>query len=485
MNKTESSNLPLLALSALAIICGLGLLLFELITGTFYQALPSFALWGMYLVLLLMSVWGLKTWLELQSGTFSTFSRWGARLFGLGDYRKPQAHNLFRLPAEGQVYVVMLTIMLLGALFGKTNTLMLIFALMAGPFIVNGGITFGMTRRLEIKRSLPGRVMRGEPTSVDITIFNRKRFVSSCLVAVEDRIVGPREMLNGKLMFALVPARNSRTGRYQIRFMQRGRYRLGPTRITSRFPLGIVERGRQTELYDEVLVYPRIGFIAQWWLRRLTDGQEASRTAQGQTGAHHDEFHRIREYRAGDELRSIHWKTSARRNELMVKEYRQNRDRRMLLILDLWQPDTPKDGTPQTATPQERVELAVSLAATMAWGYIQECGTRQLDYVCFGKERQRWLGSQREEVPETLLDQFAVAEAGREFTLNELEEEVLQRQSASTRTVLITTRRQKDFVAALSKASPDAARTWQGLNIIEADPTLTAEFFQPNPIEGT
>ena len=95
------------------------------------------------------------------------------------------------------------------------------------------------------------------------------------------------------------------------------------------------------------------------------------------------------------------------------------------------------------------------------------------------------LGSQREEVPETLLDQFAVAEAGREFTLNELEEEVLQRQSASTRTVLITTRRQKDFVAALSKASPDAARTWQGLNIIEADPTLTAEFFQPNPIEGT
>ena len=72
MNKTESSNLPLLALSALAIICGLGLLLFELITGTFYQALPSFALWGMYLVLLLMSVWGLKTWLELQSGTFST-----------------------------------------------------------------------------------------------------------------------------------------------------------------------------------------------------------------------------------------------------------------------------------------------------------------------------------------------------------------------------------------------------------------------------
>ncbi len=480
------SILPMLLLSGLAMAIGMGLLLVELTTGLFHRSLPKVLLWFVYLGLLLVSVWGMKSWIELQS---ELWSRWrpAIPLLNRRHSKAPaQSHNLFRLPAEGQIYVLMLAIMLLGALFGKTNTLMLIFALMAGPFIVNGGITFGMTRRLDLARALPRRIMLGEPASVDITLWNRKRFVSSCLISVEDRIIGPRELLNGKLMFALIPARRTRTGRYQVRFMQRGLYQFGPARVTSRFPLGIVERGRQIETYDEVLVYPRIGYLANWWLRRLTDGNEASRTAQGQSGAHHDEFHRIREYRQGDELRSIHWKTSARRNELMVREYRPNRDRRLLLVLDLWQPAQLQRES-LIRQHRERVELAVSLAATLGWTYLQECGSQQLDYIGFGDERREWLGSQRQQSSEQFLDQLALAEPGASPDLEHLEAEIHSRQSGSTRCVLITTRDRKQFQSSLS-VSPtgqetENASSWQNLTILEANPSTVAEFFQPNRLD--
>lgn len=472
MSVSETNSRYLIVAAWGAMILGMGILLTELATGILNRTLWWPFMWLAYLFMLLTSVWGMKTLLELQGQ--SEWERNDHLPLRKKSRKNSPAKNLWKLPIEGQMYLLMAIIMLLGALFGKTNTLMLIFALMAGPFIVNGGVSFAMTRRLQIQRHLPERIMAGETVSIDICLENRKRILSCCLVTVEDRIIGPREMLNGKLIFAQVPARQSRTGRYQARFVQRGRYRLGPTRIVSRFPLGIVERGRQMETYDDLLVYPRIGHIAAWWKRRISDGQESSRTAQGRSGAHQDEFHRIREYRPGDELRSIHWKTTARRNELMVREYRQNRDRRLLLILDLW----TKDAKPgQDIFNREVVENAASLAATIGWGHIQECGPQQLDFVCFGAERTEWIRGSRTDQMHGWLDQLALAEPGMKFSPADIQEEILQRQSGTTRCVLLTTRKEKDYRLVTSTGGSESMMS-QNVMIVEATPEKTAEFFQ-------
>ncbi len=453
----------------LAMLVAILVLLFEYTTGILQRLLPWPLLWGTYLTLLFSSIWGMKSLLEWQGPP--SVDPAARRNGGSRNRRNITTHNLWKLPVEGQMYVLMLIIMLLGALFGKTNTLMLMFALMAGPFIVNGGVTFAMTRRLLVHRHLPERLMAGETVSVDITLENRKRILSSCLLAIEDRIIGPRELLTGKLMFAQVPARQSRTGRYQARFMQRGRYQLGPARVVSRFPLGIVERGLQIEVYDEILVYPRIGILANWWKRRLSDGQETSRIAQGRSGAHHDEFHRIREYRPGDELRSIHWKTTARRNELMVREYRQHRDRRMLLILDL---------APLSDASEERqlevVENAASLATTIGWGHIQECGSQHLDLLCFGTARTEWLGMSHGVDMYGWLDQLAEAEPGQQYSISTILEEANRRQSASTRCVIVTTRPESKFGSTGQAGGRDTPAT-TNIVVVEADPAKTAEFF--------
>lgn len=458
-------------ISFLLVIAGLGCLLADLMTGFLSRTLSSPLLWFSYLILLISSVWGMKTLIETNDDGFlkrvSVPTQTGQRA--------APTRNLWKLPGEGQMYLLMLIILLLGALFGKTNTLMLMFALMAGPFIVNGGVTFAMTRRMMVRRRLPERVMAGETLSVDIILQNRKRFLSSCLVAVEDRILGPREILSGKLVFAQIPARSERTGRYQAQFVQRGQYRLGPVRAVTRFPLGIVERGLQIEIYDTILVYPRLGNLASSWQRRLTEGQEASRTARGRAGAHHDEFHRIREYRIGDELRSIHWKTTARRNELMVREYRQNRDQRLVLILDFW-----SDKKNSSEAEIERLEHAASLAMTIGWNFIQQCGAQQMDFLCFGNARTEWIAASRSEHTYGWLDLLALAEAGSRFTMEQIETEAVQRQNASTRCVIVTTRSEKDYGDSQVSSSLELGR-YAGTLIVEADPEKTREFFVIDP----
>lgn len=462
-------------------VTGLGLLLLELMTGFLHQLLPDIVLWGIYLFLLLISVWGMKILLEHQGQSRFQGGKKGAKATSL---LRQHSRNLFQLPIEGQVYVVMLTVMLLGALFGKTNTLMLIFALMAGPFIVNGGVTFSMTRRLFVSRKLPKRLMVGEPTSIEVTIFNKKRLIPSALITVEDKITGPRELLTGKIVFAQIPANSSRKGPYQIRFMQRGRYTFGPVRITSRFPLGIVERGLLVELHDEILVHPRIGVLEKWWHRQIHQGSESSRLSKGNAGPHHDEFHRIREYRPGDELRSIHWKTSARRNELMVREYQQLRDQRLLLILDLWQQAPSNNGhstngeRSNSFEQEELIENAVSLAATIGWKHIQECGVQQLDFLCFGSESQQWFGSRRGEQVHHWLDQLAIAQPGHQFSATNLKEEILNHQTAFCRTVLVTTRSEEDLMFEANGSKDEAVHAYHGLLVVEADPEKTKGFFQ-------
>ena len=478
MSISNKTSWPALLFSWAAMLLGLGLLVVELVTDVLHQLVPEFVIWGVYLLLLMTSVWGMKTLLEYQSSSRMPLRQGNSNASSLTNQ---QSHNLFRLPIEGQVYIAILTVMLLGALFSKTNTLMLVFALMAGPFIVNGGVTYAMTRRLLLSRNLPRRLMVGEPTSIDITLFNKKRIIPSALVTVEDQIVGPREHLTGKIVFAQIPANSSRKGQYQVRFMQRGRYTLGPVRITSRFPLGIVERGRLVELQDEIFIHPRIGVLAQWWHRRVSQGDEASRLSKGKAGSHHDEFHRIREYRPGDELRSIHWKTSARRNELMVREYRELRDQRLLLILDLWQDETLRNGLSAdlkkkaTIEQDELVENAVSLAATIGWKHIQECGAQQLDFICLGAETLQWNGSKRGEQVHTWLDQLAIARPGRQFSSENIKEEILKRQTTSSRTVLVSTRSEEQLMLQANQPTGEAVH---GLLIIEAAPEKTKDFFQ-------
>lgn len=265
------------------------------------------------------------------------------------------------LPREGIGYLAIMLTLAVGALLGQRNMPLLVFGMMAGPFILNGWIVYGMLKNVSIGRTVPDRVSAGEFVSVEMTAFNGKRFLASQLLEVRDQIskddsTAAVDDAEGIVTFVRVPAGQQRTGRYQVRFSKRGRYVLGPARVSSRFPLGIGERGQILTDTSDVIVHPEIGRLLPAWKKHQKELAENTRRTSSRPGLFDDEFHRIREYRTDDNPRTIHWRSSARRGELMIREYQQNRRADSFVLLDL--PDLPEWSDDES-------ERAISLAATV------------------------------------------------------------------------------------------------------------------------
>jgi uncharacterized protein (DUF58 family) len=377
-------------------------------------------------------------------------------------------------PRPGVIYLCIMGVLFIGAVIGESNMLILVFALMAGPFVLNGWATFSMLKRMRVKRQVPARVMAGETVSVDIALENHKVAISSWMVTVRDRIANARESLDANILFARVPRRGQRNGHYQLRLSQRGVYRFGPILLSTRFPFGLVERGYLFDEPGEILVLPRVGRLSPSWKRNHLVGTELSQREQARRGAFDDEFHRIREFRSGDNPRAIHWRTSARHNELMVCEYHPSRDRDLLLLVDLWQPDRPND------VELDRVELAVSLAATICVEHVRQNRDASISLMVAGdrvssKDALSGPGS-----IEPLLEVLATVAAGHGAFSRRLVDSQNIRRSSTTRTILVTTRSRADASLNESTFSTNGngePASLAGMQIIEARHKNLEPFF--------
>ncbi|HHC08919.1 MAG TPA: DUF58 domain-containing protein, partial [Actinobacteria bacterium] len=112
-----------------------------------------------------------------------------------------------------------------------------------------------------------------------------------------------------------------------------GVYRVGPARITTRDPLGLAERSRSVGAPDRLVVYPRVDPLEGLPLGRGQDPTtQAAKVSFSQTSG--EDFYTLREYRHGDDLRRVHWPSSAKRDELMIRQLEIPWTSRALVLLD-------------------------------------------------------------------------------------------------------------------------------------------------------
>lgn len=102
---------------------------------------------------------------------------------------------------------------------------------------------------------------------------------------------------------------------YCVRYDKRGERTFGPVTVTARDVFGLYEEEMQLRGTQSVLVYPRVYHLSAWGRESLRRLQEFGRSRQ------REEFEELREYSPGDPLRDIHWKTTAKRDSLVVKEF--------------------------------------------------------------------------------------------------------------------------------------------------------------------
>lgn len=381
------------------------------------------------------------------------------------------------VPRPGLVYLVMMVVMLTGSLLGRSNMLMLVFALMAGPFVLNGWITFSMLRRIRVVRQVPAAVMAGELASVSVTLENRKLLVSIWGMTVRDEVANDRERLEPEVLFVRVPRRGVRHALYDIRLMQRGRYRFGPLHVFTRFPLGLVERGLNVPSNAEVLVYPRLGRLSPQWKRDHLLAAELAHHQQLKKGVFDDEFHGIREFRSGDNPKAIHWRTSARQTQLMVREFHQSRDRNLLVLLDLWLPPEPR------AEDDLRIELAVSFAATLCIEQMKLSRDSRLEMGVAGAAFERWEGRSGPASIDSLLRMLAVVKGAKSTRWAELRSLAANRPASSVRTLLLTTRTNWHADAEFREAwvRGEAGQSLHDLKVVIIDQKVLSGVFQLDP----
>ncbi|MFJ6167293.1 DUF58 domain-containing protein [Micromonospora orduensis] len=196
----------------------------------------------------------------------------------------------------------------------------------AGAAVGYAALVAAWRPRLTVtRRADPDRVARGEPASMTVTVRNTGRLRSANLLA-EDRC-GKRSV--PVPLLRVRPGRDTEV-RYDVPTDRRGVVPVGPLRVTRRDPLGLVALARPYGRTTPVWVHPRIHPLTA-----VPTG--AGRSLDGRVdGVPHGSitFDSLREYVVGDELRRVHWRTSARVGELMVRENVDTSLPRLVVLLD-------------------------------------------------------------------------------------------------------------------------------------------------------
>ncbi|MFJ3301785.1 DUF58 domain-containing protein [Streptomyces sp. NPDC086549] len=180
------------------------------------------------------------------------------------------------------------------------------------------------------RRLSPSRVPAGSEARVHLRMDNVSRLPTGLLM-LQDRVpyvLGPRP----RFVLDRVEPGGRREVSYRVRSDLRGRYPLGPLQLRLTDPFGMCELTRAFSTFDTLTVIPRVEPLPpvrfSGEAKGYGDGRQRSLALAGEDDVI------PREYRYGDDLRRVHWRSTARYGELMVRREEQPQRSRCTVLLD-------------------------------------------------------------------------------------------------------------------------------------------------------
>ncbi|MFG3076841.1 DUF58 domain-containing protein [Streptomyces sp. NPDC048225] len=205
------------------------------------------------------------------------------------------------------------------------------------------------------RRLSPGRVPAGSEARVHLRVDNVSRLPTGLLM-LQDRVpyvLGPRP----RFVLDRVEQGGRREVSYRVRSDLRGRYPLGPLQLRLTDPFGLCELTRSFSSYDTLTVVPRVEALPPVRLSGEAKGYGEGRQRSLALAGDDDVI--PRGYRYGDDLRRVHWRSTARYGELMVRREEQPQRARCTVLLDT------RVVAFEGAGPDSAFEWAVSGAASV------------------------------------------------------------------------------------------------------------------------
>ena len=259
-----------------------------------------------------------------------------------------------------------LAFIILGSIIRQINLLVLLSGLMIAPFFFNWRISKKMMERLAASRRLPEWVNAATPFNVHWEIANHRKRIPSWGVRIVDHVIksgeDPKKAEQITVLAPPVAADTKVDVTYRCLMPGRGLYEFGPATISSAFPVGLLRSRIGIEETGTLVVAPRLGKLTGSWDRIMRSQREGDTFAQRQRSVNEGEFYGIRPWTSGDNPRQVHWRSSARHGELMVRQFEQQMDNQLVILLDLFKTDMS----------QTDVEYTLSFFATILDRYCRE-----------------------------------------------------------------------------------------------------------------
>jgi uncharacterized protein (DUF58 family) len=235
------------------------------------------------------------------------------------------------LSTRGRSFLAAAAAAALSALIlGEKDLLRVAILLSALPLLAAGYV--GRARyRLACTRTLePQRIPVGARAQVRLRLQNLSRLITGTLL-LEDRLpyaLGTRP----RLVLEKLAGHQASSVTYTVRADVRGRYEVGPLVVRLTDPFGLCELIRSFPSVDRLTVIPEVVTLPPIRLAGEYTGTGDSRARS--VAVHGEDDAATREYRHGDDLRRVHWRSTARVGELMVRREEQPWDSRATVVLD-------------------------------------------------------------------------------------------------------------------------------------------------------
>jgi uncharacterized protein (DUF58 family) len=209
------------------------------------------------------------------------------------------------------------------------------------------------TPALVARRALKELLQVGVEGRVDLVVNATRRGPT---MAISDAFDQGRRAARF-LLAPLAPGEEARAA-YRFPTDRRGRFEIGPLRATLTDPFGLVASSRRVLGTEQVIVYPRVhDIVAPPDVGGLDlDRDHPAVRARVETSG---DFMTLREYAPGDDLRHVHWRSTARRGHLMMRQNETRRRAPVLLMLDV------RPATHDRASFERAVEAAASIATAL------------------------------------------------------------------------------------------------------------------------
>jgi len=367
-------------------------------------------------------------------------------------FQRTEPRRRHRLTRLGFHFLFVGLFAMLGGAVRGFNLLLILAGLLVGALLVQWRWSRRTMEAIEIERRLPGEAFAGKAFRISYQLSNRSRLIPLWMLRVEDRIESATEGERATAIcgVGVISPRKIVQSHCECTILQRGAFRFGPVTVSTSFPFALLSSQQSVEAAIDFYVYPRLLPLRKQWQRRLAGSSHGMTSSQRRSGSVEGDFYGLREWQTGDSPKWIHWRTTARLNELAVRQFEQQRRFDACFLVDVFGPDPVK---------VEAEEDAISLAASLLVNLVGQPSNRIVLAVA-GVQSETVIGGGSIAGKRRMLESLAKVRPSRHPRLVEAANKAVQLVH-STRDLVVVSPRSMEEVQAKEPDLTSAIAPWK------------------------